>query len=354
MSHRRLCSAFVCFLASAPFAAGFNIALNYDYDTYFATHPEAKTSLERAAADLSAAITSPLAAINSDTFTGTVNGTSVTADWRLNVVNPTTGATVTLQSFVLPANVFTLYVGMRSLTGTTMGQAGPSSAQVGLVNASGDPVDWTAAVDKMEATSNAGMSRGDHAPIIGAISGSANYGGSPGNFTLPFGPLAGSLWFDQDTNNDGAIDDDATMDAYWHFDSSTPVPGNQRDLYSVALHEMVHTIGAGGSKTWQTQVSGTSWLGANAIALNGGSGANLIGGDGSHLSLLLSPRLTDGGLQEVLMNSTLSSGERKFLTQMDAAILRDLGYTTVPEPSAWILLAGAAVSCGVLRRRRHS
>ena len=50
------------------------------------------------------------------------------------------------------------------------------------------------------------------------------------------------------------------------------------------------------------------------------------------------------------MDTTLLVGTRKSLTAMDLAFLRDLGYATIPEPSAAVfVVCGAAL---LWRRRR--
>ena len=180
-------------------------------------------------------------------------------------------------------------------------------------------------------------------------------GGSLGTSTrttpvnLPYGALFGSVWFDDDTNNDNVVDDFATMSAYWHFDSTTLPSQNQNDFYSVALHELLHTIGFGTSETWDLQASGTTWSGANAKALNGGSGLNLV--ESGHINQsVISTRLFDGAAQEPVMTPSITTGERKYLTAMDAAFLRDLNYVTIPEPaSSALLLLGAGFALG--RRR---
>jgi len=203
-----------------------------------------------------------------------------------------------------------------------------------------------AAMNNAEAASNAALTRGA-GPLFGTFTGP-----EAGGYSVSYGALAGSLWFDNNTDNTGGIDSEATLDSFWHFELSTPIEPTQNDFYSVALHEMLHAIGVGTSDTWNSKRSGTTWLGGEAKALNGGSGTNLLFSDGAHLrSGLLSPRLSDGVMQEVVMDPTLTTGTRKYLTQMDLAFLRDLGYTTVPEPSAAALLASALL---VLTGRRKN
>jgi hypothetical protein len=49
-------------------------------------------------------------------------------------------------------------------------------------------------------------------------------------------------------------------------------------------------------------------------------------------------------VQEPVMTPSVLTGSRKFLTAMDAAFLRDLGYSTIPEPASMgLLLAGVGL-----------
>ena len=60
----------------------------------------------------------------------------------------------------------------------------------------------------------------------------------------------------------------------------------------------------------------------------------------------------EGGLsQEVVMDPEITTGTRKYLTELDLAILRDLGYETIPEPSSSLLLL-LSLAFPFSRRRR--
>jgi hypothetical protein len=112
-------------LSSVAPCGAMDIALDYTYDTFFASHPVAKATLEKAAADISAAITSNLGA-TTDTNSATSGITTVTFDWQLSFTNPTTGATNTpFDPLVLPANQVRIFTGMQNISGTTLGKGGP-------------------------------------------------------------------------------------------------------------------------------------------------------------------------------------------------------------------------------------
>lgn len=343
-------------LASASAGAALTLQVDYQYDDlasggtgFFAANPLARAALEQAAADLSAAITSSLGAVPTDAFTGTNGSTTVTFDWALQFENPSQpGVMVKLPTFSLAADTVTMFVGMRSLLDSTLGQGGPGGAGIEVSTGPYYPSQLPGAIDKAEQSSNVTMLRGE-GPVMGSLSGS--FGTSTTDFHLSYGPLMGTLWFDNDTNNDGLTDSAATLEAFWHYDPATGVASTKSDLYSVALHEMLHALGIGSSETWDTMVSGSDWLGSEVIALKG-SGANLISPGGDHILEGVSSFRLDGVAQEAAMDPTLTKGTRKYLTEVDLAFLRDIGYATVPEPSTGLALACGGVLLTLRRRRR--
>ena len=69
-------------------------------------------------------------------------------------------------------------------------------------------------------------------------------------------------------------------------------------------------------------------MGAEVIASNG-TGTGIVAADGDHfIENTMSPRITDGVLQEVVIDPDLTVGTRRELTQLDLAVLRDLGFQT--------------------------
>ncbi|MBT8044520.1 MAG: hypothetical protein KJO79_06170, partial [Verrucomicrobiae bacterium] len=224
-----------------------------------------------------------------------------------------------------------------------------------FISGSGYSHEWIGAVDAAEAASNAAMTRGG-GPIFGTISGAANYAGYIGRYDLDFGLAVGNLWFDADINNDGKRDTDAELSDFWHYDADTPVAAGKTDLYSVALHEIMHVMGVGTSETWEDMTEGDQWLG-NAASLAAGT-STLITTDGHHFrDGLTSHRLSDGLLQEALISPSITPGVRKELTELDQALLHDLGFSTsyaqpVPEPApALLTILGATLTFFVRSRR---
>lgn len=324
-------------LASSAHALSIQLDYTYDQTGFFASNTIARLTLEKAAADLSASLApTTLSTVPASNFTGTNGSTTAAIDWDLLFSNPTTGADVILDLFTAPQNVVTVYAGMSPLSGSTLGQGGPAGAAF-EIGGSGTPSQWSGAVANVEANSNAVMSRGG-GPIVNTFEGTLPFGSSSPGYTLYQGLIAGALTFDNDSNNNDSPDNSATLDSYWHFDYSTPVVPGKNDFYSVAIHEFLHVLGIGSSESWDQRLSGNDWLGPEVIALTG-SGAGIISPDLSHIAEgTTSISLVTGLPQEAAVDPTITTGTRKYLTQLDLAFLRDLGYATIPEPSSLALI----------------
>jgi hypothetical protein len=320
---------------SAPWAGAITITVDYSLDStgFFASNTAARNAVNAAASDISAAILPSLGAVPTDVFTGTSGSTTATLNWSLSFRNPVTDTTVTLNTFAFTADNITIYAGMRPLSGSTLGQGGPGGAGV-QAGVSGQTNEFQAAFNVASANSDTVMKReagGLSGPIIGTLSG----GNTDFSYTVKYAPIVGQMSFDNDADNNGSPD--ADLSTYWNFDHTNNSFAGKNDFYSVALHELLHSIGLGASESWNGLHAGTTWNGANAKALNGGSGLNLVSSGGDHIA-------------DSFMDPSLTTGSRKFLTQMDMAFLRDLGYATVPEPSTVMLLGLGGLA--LLKRRR--
>jgi hypothetical protein len=131
----------------------------------------------------------------------------------------------------------------------------------------------------------------------------------------------------------------------WHFDYTTPPSANTTDFFAVAIHELAHTLGFGQkdenpnhATPWESFVSGSSFYGSNSISKYGGPVP--LSTEDPDVSQRLSHWAPDtssvvyGGstTQETAMDPDLISGTRKRFTELDAAALRDIGWSVIPLP----------------------
>ncbi len=242
----------------------------------------------------------------------------------------------------------TLYVGIRTFSGNASAKSAPIQA-VDTPAPSGPSGGYASAVAAAQASSNAVMSRGA-GPVMGSASGKIG----TASYALTYGAFGGGVWFSDDTNHDGVADTDAQLNSYWQFDPSSPVQAGHVDFYSVALREMLRTLGFGLGDSWAALAQGTSWNGSHVDALFGGGTSNLITADGHVAAGLQGARLSDGQMQEAALSATLQPGVRKTLTTLDAAFLQDVGYAVIPEPHGWVWLLSSALCAAAWRCRSAS
>lgn len=329
----RLAAPWLLVLLLSPAARALQIEIDFD-NGYFGDNATARNTILKAAADISAAITSPLPAVDQNVFVGTEGSTSVTLAWTYQYTDPSTGAPITANR--ADANKVEVRVGDRLFSsGNTLGSGGGSGIgiQVSLGGSSSNiPSQFAAAVDKAESMSEAELRRGNsnaYNRFQTTLSFTVGSQQVSAPLDVRYGVAYGSVGLDIDTNNDGAADTTGQLNNYWHLDYSTPVASGKNDLYSIMLHELLHVLGAGASDSWNNRASGTNWQGFNVEA-ELGHGNGVLAADGDHVaSHLTSPNIVNGQLQQTALSPTITVGTRKYLTALDLAFLRDLGYATI-------------------------
>jgi hypothetical protein len=200
------------------------------------------------------------------------------------VVNPATGGLVTPTGVSsVGANEIKVYVGSQSLG---------LNAEVGVAYAG------TAVVGGVQSFVDNAASRGQ----AGALA-------TP---KTDYGPWGGSVAFDWDTN--------------WYLGQAAGgLTPNKMDLFTVAVHELVHLLGFSASQpSYANLAPGSTFNGAKAKAVNGGVAPTV---NGSHW-LNMTSRVGIGGTSQTsLMDAALPSGVRRRVTLLDWAALDDLGWS---------------------------
>jgi hypothetical protein len=295
MTRLRLAVAGLVSAIGAGQAGAINIVLDYSYDSQgFFNNATAKATLEKAAADLSAILTdsfSPIV-VPQDFISqppGAPYPLTTTWDWDIKFNNPGVngGPEVTIVEPTFTADEFRIYAGGRSLSGSTLGVGGPGGVEYEF-----DSAYWTSDKDEIDA-------------ITSGFDVQRNRGQTAG-----FAAWGGTITFDNDPGTN------------WHYDWQTDPSSGESDLYSVAIHELMHALGWGTSSEWNALASG-GFSGPAVVAEYGGA-APITGGHWGYGTM--STVLRDGDAQEAAMDPDLTTGTRKVLTDLDVAALDDIGW----------------------------
>jgi hypothetical protein len=119
----------------------------------------------------------------------------------------------------------------------------------------------------------------------------------------------------------------------WFFDptlnTSSDIPRNAVDFFSLAIHELGHTLGIGTSRAFNNLIVGNTFVGNSAKAENGDRPIPLAPDLSHPAEGFIASRV--GSI--AVMNPTLLRGSRKLPNRLDLALLRDIGYR-VNDPSA--------------------
>ncbi|MCB5186024.1 PEP-CTERM sorting domain-containing protein [Methylobacillus gramineus] len=219
---------------------------------------------------------------------------------------------VTVNNLDVAQDSMVVFVGASSFNGSVLGAAGS-----GNVRASGDQgfIDTIA-------------TRGQQGAVDNALT--------------DFGPWGGSIWFNSHIN--------------WYSGLDDPIAGStQADLLTTVTHELAHLLGFGLADSWnallQRNDQGYIFTGANAVA-EYGAGIPVDGSAGHWAYGVVGS--IDGQPVPNLMDPSTAAGNREYLSDLDYAALRDIGWqvSAVPEPSTiWMLLLGLVGVFGRWRRK---
>jgi len=267
--------------------AEIEIRIDYTYDTnnFFDTD-EKRAAIEAVADFYGSMMNDTLLRIDPADFSQ--------ASWTPRITHPTTGVSPFSVSglSVVPENVIIVYVGARELGGTTAGRAGPGGW-------SGSGFDsWFERI----------RGRGG----ADADSGTASE-------NTDFALWGGSISFDTPRS--------------WNFSLDSNAPGTE--FLKIALHEMGHVLGIGTADSYDNLLNAGTFPGGNAVRSNGSApsadSSHILGGISS--SLFGSFGVSHGSSGPVLMlpSSTDTGSNFDVITDLDLAVLVDIGWELTPE-----------------------
>jgi hypothetical protein len=257
--------------------AGLQFQFDYRYDSRgFFNAPERREALETAGRMVNRYVDSLEAIIPSPP----------TNTWSSFFTPPDNSSSIILSNLEVPADTMQIFVGGADIDGR-LAQA-IDTAPVGF----GSP-EWKAIV---------------------------SYRGEPGAALRPatdFGPMGGTITFNDDPS-----------EFQWHFsDSTTGLESKEFDFITVAMHEILHLLGVGISVSWNDQVNDVRQFTGPAARLVGSPTNPNLELDATEAHWKSGTKSTwNGKVQEALLAPGIFPGRRAFVTALDRAVLRDLGW----------------------------
>ena len=269
-----------------------NITFNYDFDKegFFSGTEGAtrRTTLEQAASFYENFLNDNLLAIPP------VSGFNT---WTAIFTDPATGNQQSILDLTIPEDTIIVYVGGRDLP-FSLGEGGPG-----------------------------GFSASGTADFVNLIGGR----GQTGALAVPATDY--SLWGGSITFDTNIILNSTSFD--WHNSVDTAgLESDEIDFLSVAIHELGHVLGVvnGTNSSWNNQISGTGFLGTNALNVyraEDDPNANSVPLNqdlGHWQNGITSFTLGDIAQEPALTTGGNQLGERQLLTNLDYAAFDDIGW----------------------------
>ncbi|MDJ0588508.1 MAG: hypothetical protein QNJ72_00745 [Pleurocapsa sp. MO_226.B13] len=126
----------------------------------------------------------------------------------------------------------------------------------------------------------------------------------------------------------GTIEYNALAADNFYFDATPEtdddIPFNKQDFLSLTLHEIGHVLGIGVSDAFNNQIENGDFTGSQSVDLNNGQPVPL---DDDAIHIENGFTLDSDG--DALLDKSFTFGERNLPTNLDLAILADIGYDII-------------------------
>ncbi len=126
----------------------------------------------------------------------------------------------------------------------------------------------------------------------------------------------------------GTIEYNASAADNFYFDTTPEtdddIPFNKQDFLSLTLHEIGHVLGIGISDAFINQIENGDFTGSQSVDLNNGQPVPL---DGDAIHIEDGFTLDSDG--DAALDKSFTFGERNLPTDLDLAILADIGYDII-------------------------
>ena len=149
-----------------------------------------------------------------------------------------------------------------------------------------------------------------------------NYWQNTRNSTSNFDSVGGSISF----NSSYTFYDDTDLTT--HTDATT---SGLPDFYSVMVHEIGHIMGFSNVwDAWNNNLSGNNWTGTNGKAAYSNQNVPMDAASKSHFGTLNTSHI--GCACHPSMNTTSPNNTRRGFSELDFALLKDIGYNVSSSP----------------------
>ena len=126
----------------------------------------------------------------------------------------------------------------------------------------------------------------------------------------------------------GTIEFNAAVEDSFYFDNSPEtdddIPFNKQDFLGLSLHEIGHVLGIGIAPAFNSQVENGNFVGTQSTSLNNNLPVPLDS-DRNHIQ----NGYTLDSDSDALLDKSFTFGERNLPTNLDLAILSDIGYDVI-------------------------